>query len=539
MHERARIAIPIILVLALIGGGSWWWNQQSATAAQQGPLTASGTIESEQVLVTAEIAGRIRELPASEGQVVVSGETLAQLDTALLEAQLAQARAGLALAEAQLALLRAGARPEEVALAAAQVEQAQALRNGAFTSLENAKRMLSNPQELNIQIVQAQAARDAARQELVKLRAGTRPEDLQAVQALHDQALIGVQSVRDRLSASKTQAEAAMLQAAQALTQAQARYAQAKYNWEYARDTGRDPINPTIYNAQTGQPLRENTLSDGGRELYYAQFVQAEAAMKQAEQAVEQARVAYDAARAAEVSGIQNAEQQVIQADAQLDKARNGATREDLALAQTQLASTQLALDTLLEMRENPQQLQVAVDNATTQLAQAESQVAQAQARLDLVREGARQEQIQAAEAQVSQARAAIAQIEVQIAKATLKAPRDGIILSRPAQQGEYTTPGGTILTIGTLNPVRLTIYIGETDIGRVKLGQQVDVTVDSSPGRVFPGTVTFLAQEAEFTPRNVQTKDERVTTVFAVRVELPNDDGVLKPGMPADAVLR
>jgi multidrug resistance efflux pump len=86
---------------------------------------------------------------------------------------------------------------------------------------------------------------------------------------------------------------------------------------------------------------------------------------------------------------------------------------------------------------------------------------------------------------------------------------------------------------------VRLTIYVGETDIGRVRQGQQVDVTVDSFPGRTFAGRVTFIAQEAEFTPRNVQTKDERATTVFAVRVELPNPDRALKPGMPADAVIR
>jgi HlyD family secretion protein len=83
-----------------------------------------------------------------------------------------------------------------------------------------------------------------------------------------------------------------------------------------------------------------------------------------------------------------------------------------------------------------------------------------------------------------------------------------------------------------------LTIYISETDIGRVRQGQKANVTVDSFPGQVFAGTVTFIAQEAQFTPRNVQTKDERATTVFAVRIELTNSDHGLKPGMPADAVI-
>lgn len=85
---------------------------------------------------------------------------------------------------------------------------------------------------------------------------------------------------------------------------------------------------------------------------------------------------------------------------------------------------------------------------------------------------------------------------------------------------------------------MRLTVYISETDIGRVRLGQTAEVTVDSFPGRVFRGTVTFIAQNAEFTPRNVQTRDERATTVFAVRVTLPNADHALKPGMPADVTL-
>src|SRR5581483_10838127 len=128
--------------------------------------------------------------------------------------------------------------------------------------------------------------------------------------------------------------------------------------------------------------------------------------------------------------------------------------------------------------------------------------------KLDLVRAGARAEQIQAAEAQLAQARAAQRQIEVQIGKATLTAPRAGLVLSRSLHQGEQASPGGVILTIGALDSVRLTLYIPETEIGRVRQGQQAQVAVDSFPGRVFAGTVTFIAQEAQFTPRNVQTKD-------------------------------
>ncbi len=302
------------------------------------------------------------------------------------------------------------------------------------------------------------------------------------------------------------------------------------------QDTGNDPLIPKVSDGKGG--TKPNKLSDAQRENYYAQIVQAEAALHQAEQAVQQAQVAGEAARQAEVTGIQTAESQVELADATLAKLRNGATKENLAAAQTALTNAQRGLDQALAIRKDPLQLQSAADAAKAQLDSAEAALAQAQARLELAQAGARAEQIAAAEAQVAQARANERQIEVQLGKTILTAPRAGIILSRAIHEGEQASPGAALMTIGSLDTVRLTVYIGETDIGRVRQGQQVDVTVDSFPGRTFKGTVTFISQEAQFTPRNVQTKDERTTTVFAVRVELANPDHALKPGMPADGVI-
>jgi multidrug resistance efflux pump len=535
MHSRIRFIIPVILV-ALVAGGLWW-RSRSADAAGDGRLSASGTIEAEQVLVTAEISGRIRTLLADEGQEVVENAPLAQLDTALLEAQLEQARATVAVAEANLALLKAGARDEEIAAAQAARDQAQAARDGAERAYENAAQALEDPQELALQIAQAQASRDAAQAALRRLRAGARPEDVAAAEAGLAQARAGLQSVRDGRSAAKTQAEAAMHQAADALTQAQARYAQAKYNWEYAQGTGKDPIVPEATNPQ-GKKV-ENTVSDGQRESYYAAFVQAEAAMHAAEQQVEAARVAYDAARQAEATGVTTAEEQVRIAEATLAKLRNGVTREELAQAQVALASAQRTLDTLVAIRSDPHQLAAARDTTQAQLESADAALRAAEARLEQAQAGARDEQIMVAEAQIAQARAAQQQVEVQLSKAALSAPRAGLVLSRPVHEGEQVAPGAPVMTIGSLDTVRLTLYIAEADIGRVTQGQQVDVTVDSFPGRVFTGSVSFIAQEAQFTPRNVQTQAERVTTVFAVRVDLPNPEHALKPGMPADAVLR
>lgn len=537
MHPRARIVIPLILVAALIGGG-YWWFQQSAQA-RNGALTGSGTIEAEEVLVTAEIAGRVQRLFADEGAEVRAGQELAQIDTALLEAQLEQAKATVAAAEANLAQIRAGTRSEEIAIAEAQVKQAEAAASGAAQAYEHALAILNNPQELELQLAQARANRNSALRALEKLRAGTRQEDIDAARASLALAQENLQAVRDKLSAAKTLAEAQVEQAAAALTQAQARYAQAKSNWEYVRDTGQDALMPSVLvTTPAGIQRLPNTVSDGARENYYAQFVQAEAALRQAETALEQALVQAEQARQAEVVGVRQAELQVSAAQATLAKAEAGPTREDIAAAETALANTQRLLDVVEAMRADPQQLRAAADAARTQKEIAAAQLAQARARLEMARNGARPEQIQAAEAQLAQARAAQRQVEVMIEKATLRAPRSGIILSRPIHEGEQVTPGAPLMTIGSLDTVRLTVYISEADIGRVRLGQTAEVTVDSFPGRVFRGTVTFIAQNAEFTPRNVQTREERATTVFAVRVELPNADHALKPGMPADVTL-
>jgi HlyD family secretion protein len=536
MHKRVRIIIPILLLAALAAGGLWWRNQRAEAADASAKLSGSGTIEAEEVLVTAEVGGRIKSLPTEEGQEVAAGQTLALLDTALLEAQLEQARATVAVAEANLAQLQAGSREEDIAAAQAQVVQARAQRDGAAAAYQHAQEMLDNPQEIEAQVVQAQAARDAARRALDQVRAGSRAEDIAAADATLAQAQINVQGTRDKLSLAKTQAEAQVQQAALALTQAQAQYAQAKNNWDRVQDKDVDPVNPKLCDDK-GRCV-PNKLNDAKREAYYTAYVQAEAAMHQAEQAVEQAQVAAETAHQAEITGIQAAEAQAQTADAARAKLVNGPTTESLAAARTALANAQRILDTTLAIRRNPLQLEAAADAAKAQRDAAEALLAQAQARLDLARAGARPEQIQAAQAQLAQARAAQRQIEVQLGKATLSAPRAGIVLSRSLHEGEQASPGATIMTIGALDTVRLTLYIPETDIGRVRQGQKASVTVDSFPGKSFEGTITFIAQEAQFTPRNVQTRDERATTVFAVRVEMANPDHALKPGMPADAVI-
>jgi HlyD family secretion protein len=140
-------------------------------------------------------------------------------------------------------------------------------------------------------------------------------------------------------------------------------------------------------------------------------------------------------------------------------------------------------------------------------------------------------------EAKLKQALAAKELAARQIEISSIKAPVEGVVLRKNFEVGEMVNPGTRVLTLADLNNLWVTVYIPETDLGRVQLGQRSMVRVDAFPRDTFKGEVVFIAPEAEFTPKNVVTVSERVKTVFAVKVALGSGNGKLKPGMPADVV--
>jgi multidrug resistance efflux pump len=214
------------------------------------------------------------------------------------------------------------------------------------------------------------------------------------------------------------------------------------------------------------------------------------------------------------------------------------AARADLREAQAQLEGAQTYLNVMQAKRANPLSLKAQLHKAEMEYQIAEAEVEAAQARLDELEAGPTEEAVALAEAQVQQAETAVDLIDAKIDQLTLTAPMSGTVSSRSAQVGETATAGKPLLTITNLDEVTLVIYIPENRIGEVKVGQKVEVTVDSFPERTFTGQVASIAGEAEFTPRNVQTKEERVNLVFAVDVSIPNPDHALKAGMPADATI-
>jgi HlyD family secretion protein len=176
--------------------------------------------------------------------------------------------------------------------------------------------------------------------------------------------------------------------------------------------------------------------------------------------------------------------------------------------------------------------------------AQAQLHVATARAgetaeRLQLIKEGPREHTILQARARTDQATAAVALARTRLEYTRLHSPLTGIALAHHAEPGEYVAPGTPVLTVAAIGRVWVRIYINQPDLGRVRVGQTVTVRTDTYPEKRYEGTLSFIASEAEFTPKTVQTAKERVKLVFRAKVDLANPDGELKPGMPADVFLR
>jgi HlyD family secretion protein len=178
-------------------------------------------------------------------------------------------------------------------------------------------------------------------------------------------------------------------------------------------------------------------------------------------------------------------------------------------------------------------------DQAKTAYDAAEARIREVKELLALVRKGPRQEKIDQAGAALEQARQALALAETRMGYATLYAPGSGIVLAEAVEPGEFVSPGTPVITIGDLKSVFLRAYINETDLGRVKTGQAVRIKTDTFPGKAYQGRISFIASQAEFTPKNIQTQKERVKLVYRIKVEVPNPDQELKPGMPADGEIR
>ncbi len=229
-------------------------------------------------------------------------------------------------------------------------------------------------------------------------------------------------------------------------------------------------------------------------------------------------------------------------AGARLDLLLAGTRREDIERAQAELARAEadlagaaLDLNRLEGLADRGTATLKARDDARTRKEMLDRIVAGDRAELAKLKAGPRPEEIEQARAAKAAAEAVVATIHQRITDATVLAPRDGVITSRATEPGEILAPGALLYVLTDIAHPWLNVYVDEPSLSRIKLGDSVKVRVDGGSAD-FTGTVTFISPVAEFTPKIVQTPEERAKLVFRVKVGLDNLEGIFKPGMPADA---
>ena len=248
---------------------------------------------------------------------------------------------------------------------------------------------------------------------------------------------------------------------------------------------------------------------------------------------------------------IQQAEAAVADATAQRDQAKADWDRsqelfknDDISKAQydqyrMRLDSTGAVLrqaqEKLALVKEGPRKEDIEAARADVERAKAAQQASEAN-RLELQR---REEDVKAHLADVARAKAQVAMTQTQINDTVVTSPIDGVVLVKSAEVGEVLAAGTTVVTIGDIDHPWLRAYINETDLGRVKLGQPVQLTNDSYPGKTYPGRVSFISSEAEFTPKQIQTREERVKLVYRIKIDVDNARHELKSNMPVDGEIQ
>lgn len=219
-------------------------------------------------------------------------------------------------------------------------------------------------------------------------------------------------------------------------------------------------------------------------------------------------------------------------ADAQYRLAVQGSRKEDILQAEAAFKSAQGDYNRMKDLLASNTVTQKQFDDA-------EARYISAQQTYEKLKTGLRNDEIVTVRARRDQAAAQADQLRKKVSDCYILAPSSGTVTLRAVEPGELVTMGANILRITYLEKVKLTIYVNEADLGRIRLGQEASVKIDSDKERSHTGRIVYISPTAEFTPKNVQTKEERTKLVFGVKIEVDNKDGVLKPGLPADATIR
>ena len=480
--NHKRPPLPLIIVIALLVIVSAYFVVTELLRNENGALTASGTIETTVVNLSPEMAGKVKEVLVEEGQPVKLGEPLLALDDSLLASQ-------RTVAAAQLDSANAGVQAAQNALETAKTQYQMtleaALTQGEQTRLQD---WFSDPDLFE--------------------QPGwyyTREEQIQSMQTqvgIAQKVLEDAQANLTRVSQSLEQAD---------FIKAEERLLSARLAYLIAQDVNYHAQNSATRDTPKGLYNRTHCGTNAGYWVENARLTNLIYKCTGDKHIGLSGSTLYNSARD-ELEDAQKAYNELLDSDS-ADAVLQA--RADVSVAQERYYA---ALEFLRNLKTGDQSTGVTaaqdvVEQAQAAVEQAQKAVEQAQASLDL--------------------------LDTQIAKLIVYAPMDAMVLTRSVEPGEFLQPGAVALALADLNDITITVYVPEDHYGEISLGQKAQVTVDSFPGKTFTGEVIQIADQAEFTPRNIQTVEGRSSTVYAIKLKVTNSERKLKIGMPADVVFK
>ena len=515
-----RLLLGLLVLLALAGCDS----------ADEGVIEAAGVVEATTVTIAPALGGQVVEIFVGEGDTVAAGDGLFRLEDAALTAQRDQAVAAMGAAEAGLETARAGVGTAVSSMSAAEagVEMAETAVSVAEAAVETAEAGLESAM-VGVELAEIQYLAEMA---------GARAEAQPA------RAVSWAESASDEFSTPPWYFQSGeTTDAAQAEVDAAAEALDVQWeNFESVMENGRFA---DFHAAETrlAEAQASFLVAEGLRDKQIAQT--------DSDEIDAYVQSLYDAA-AAELDAAQLSYDQLLSSDAAstvleargrlatateryelaLDRVTGLMTGEESFAVQAAGAGLRLAETAVSQAHATIAQAEAMVDAAQTAVTVAESSKEQIEAGIVQAETA-----VVAAEKMVEQAQAALDLVDIQMERLLVKTAVSGTIMTRNVELGELVRPGMSAMSIGQLDDLRVTVYIPESKYGQINLGDTATLTADSFPDETFDAVVTRIADQAEFTPRNVQTKEERQTTVYAIELSVTDPDGKLKPGMPADVL--
>jgi multidrug resistance efflux pump len=474
MKRKHLLLISILLSVIFLMTGCDTISPDFSGNNGNDSIQASGVIEAEQVSIASELSGRIDEVFVQEGENVNAGDPVFTLETDLLSSQKVQVQAQFDSAVAQMEGADASVTAANAAFHAAEINLRSA--NIQYKQVSGEARLIDEPDRVS------NWNESAANNVDVPAWYFQQSEMISAAESEVDAALELYQTEQDNYQ------DVIVDIGSDEFIEAEKRLVEAQTAFEVA-----DILN----DRRVGYEGREE-IEDFVETIYDS----AESELKAAQKAYDQLLSEPDY-------------QDILEARARVTVAKE---RYDIALDQKYLLLTgEHSLD---------------VQAAETVVAQAKAGIIQAKSQVTLAEVNHR-----IAVTTVAQAEAALDLINLQLDKLMVYSPISGVVLTRTIEPGEVIQAGLTTLVVGELDQLTVTVYLSEDRYGQVNLGDAAELSIDSFPGILFNAEVKQISNQAEYTPRNVQTQEERQNTVYAVKLSVPNPDGKLKPGMPADVV--